>query len=115
MSAPILFRLACLKQTFQGILPNNFQHGEAYYASYWHLRLNKAGIYQGSKREDRLFRGHLSFGPANRLSRFERPTPYEDPQHAKTPLLFPREQFVTPGNSVLHRLLACWQVSCPTA
>src|SRR5207249_854549 len=74
-------------------------------------RLDEAGIHQGGQREDAFFRRNLVRGCAYRLRRLQRPASHEDAKGTKTVLLLLREQLITPGNGILHRLLACWQVS----
>ncbi len=115
MPAPALLFLSCLVQALQSIVSHQLQQAKAYCAPGCHLRLDEAGIHQGGQREDAFFRCTLVLGEAYRLRRLQRPAPREDTKGTKTALLLLREQLIAPGNRVLHRLLACWQVSRPAA
>src|SRR5258706_16407963 len=108
-----LLLLSCCMQPLEGIVPYNFQYGEAHDAMCQNIRLYEAGIDQGGKREDGFF--HLALGQTDRLSRLQRPASHEDAKGTETTLLFLREQLITPGDGVLHGLLACWQVSSAPA
>src|SRR6266699_1225957 len=114
MPAPTLLLLPCCVQPLQSIVPHQLQHAKAYCLTGRYLRLDEAGIHQGGQCEDAFFRRNLTLGEAYRLRRLQRPASHEDAKGTKTALLFLREQLITPGNSVLHRLLACWQVSRPS-
>src|SRR5258708_772576 len=114
MSASALFLLSCRVQALAGIVPDQFQNGEARCAMYQHLRLYETGIAQGGEREDGFFYRALVLGQTDCLCCLQRPAPHEDAKRAKTPLLVLREQLITPGNGVLHGLLARWHVSGPS-
>src|SRR2546421_1658582 len=109
--APTLLLLPCLVQPGQGILSNQLQHGKGYDASGHDLRPDETGIDQRGQGEERLLGGRLFLRPADCLRSLQRPASYEDAEGTKTALLLLREKLITPGNSVLHTLLAYRQVS----
>ena len=115
MPTSALLLLSGCTQPVQGIVPNQLQHTKACCLGGRYLRLDEAGIDQSREREDRLFGRPLSLGEAYRLCCLQCPASHKDAQGTKTALLVFREQLITPGDGVLHRLLACWQVSRPAA
>src|SRR5258707_6829619 len=79
-----LLLLSCCMQPLEGIVPYNFQYGEAHDAMCQNIRLYEAGIDQGGKREDGFF--HLALGQTDRLSCLQRPASHEDAKGTETTL-----------------------------
>ena len=108
-----IVELAGIRELFEPIFPNRFQHAESWRPAGGMGWDHKRAVHQGGNEVEHLMCRQTGIRPG-RLCRFQRKATDEWGKPAQQGLLIWPEQAVAPGDRVAHRALPSWLIAAPT-